>query len=594
MTSGPRPARPHLGSVVGITCLSLFVLVVVLLVGLAYDLVRLRGQVAHIRTDSSSAEQALMAVPVDRARLEQQVRRLQDDTAALRARTHSPAWRMGSAVPVLGGSLRAGTSVALVADDVSRRALPLLADLVVDLRTFTRTGPLDVSPVSRRRAELEDVDARLMVDEQTLGRQDLSDPSVRKAFVLVKDRLHQLQGALSALTTVARVGPAMTGELGDRRYLVVLQTPGESRATGGLVGGYLELRVRRGAVTILRSGTNHDLRAGRQRVPVDAGFAQLWGRVGAQQQCFASNLSVDFPSVARVWTGLYEQQFGVHLDGALAITPESVGRLLRVTGPLRLPGGDELSSDNIAGALEVSLYKRFPKEADETARNAYQLAVLHELSTAVLRPLPGDRTYADALRGGGAGTLLLASTHRDEQAQLRRAPIAHALPTDGHPFVAWSTQNAAGTKLDVYVHRELSYQVKTWGDRQLVRAGVTLRNDAPATGLPSYVTTRFDLPVGPRRASARAGTDKLAVATYLSQGARIISVTLDGTSVAFGQGVERGHPVVTLPVLLQPAGGTATVVVTAEQPRLTGPLETLDQPVPNPDVRDGALVDLSS
>jgi len=58
--------------------------------------------------------------------------------------------------------------------------------------------------------------------------------------------------------------------------------------------------------------------------------------------------------------------------------------------------------------------------------------------------------------------------------------------------------------------------------------------------------------------------------------------------------VERGHPVVTLPVLLQPAGGTATVVVTAEQPRMTGLLETLDQPVPNPDMRDAALVDLSS
>lgn len=245
MTSGPRPARPHLGLVVGITCLSLFVLVVVLLVGLAYDLVRLRGQVAHIRTDASSAEQTLTAVPVDRARVEQQVRRLQDDTAALRARTHSPAWRIGSAVPVLGGSLRAETSVALVADDVSRRALPLLADLVVDRRTFTRTGPLDVSPVSRRRAELEDVDARLMVDEQTLGRQDLSDPSVRKAFVLVNDRLHQLQEALSALTTVSRVGPAMTGERGDRRYLVVLQPPrraGRPAASSGATSssGYAE------------------------------------------------------------------------------------------------------------------------------------------------------------------------------------------------------------------------------------------------------------------------------------------------------------------------------------------------------------------
>lgn len=581
---GRPTVRPRLSSVLGLACLGLCALLVAFLIGLAHDLLTLRQQVARLRVDAAATEQTLGAVPIDPARVDRQVRALQGDTARLSDGTHSLTWRVGSTIPFLGGSLRTGTSVAVVADDVSRHALPVLADLVVDLRTGTRSGPLDVTPVSRRRVSLEAARVRLSADERLLARQDLSDPAVHKGFVVVADRLQQLKGALATLITVARIGPAMTGELGDRRYLLVLQTPAESRATGGLVGGYVELRVHRGVVSTVRSGTNHDLVPGRTAVPVSGGFAQLWGRVGAQQQWYASNLSLDFPSVARVWSGLYEQQFGGRLDGVIAITPETVARLLRVTGPLQLSGGDNLSSDNVAGALEVSLYHRFPGEADEPARNAYQLGVLHELSAAVLRPLAAGRSYADALRGGPlAGAFLLASTHPDEQAQLAPTAIAHALPRDGRPFVAWTTQNAAGTKLDVYVHRKLSYQLKTTGGRQLARAVATLRNDAPPNGLPPYVTTRFDLH-GAQRTAARAGTDKLAVATYLTVGARVTSVALDGRRVPFGSGFEQGHPVVIVTVLLQPAGGTATVEVNAEQPAITGPVTTLEQPVPLPDV----------
>jgi len=583
VSTGRTVARPRLTSLVGFACLGLFTLVVVLLIGLAYDLVSLRAQVARLRFDATAAQHSLQTTPVQPARIEHSVRLLQRDTTRLRASTRSFTWRIGSLVPVLGGSLRTATAVALAADDVSHHAVPVLAGIVVDLRTGVRSGPLDVTPISRRRSALEDADARLRADERLLARQDLADPAVRTSFLVVAERLRQLSGVLSNLSAVARIGPAMTGELGDRRYLVVLQTPAESRATGGLVGGFVELRVRRGSVAVVRSGTNHDLKAGKHKVPVEGGFSQLWGPVGAQQKWYASNLSLDFPSVATVWTGLYEQQYGVHLDGVLGITPESVAQLLRVTGPLKLAGGEQLSSQNVAEALEVSLYQRFPGRTDETARNAYQLAVLQELSAAVLRPLPPGRNYADALKSGMlASSVLLASSHADEEVQLRTTAVGHALPRDGRPFVAWTTQNAAGTKLDVYVHRDLRYQVRTVGSRQLVRATIALRNDAPLDGLPSYVTTRTDLPIA-RRGAARLGSDKLAVATYLTAGARVTSVTLDGRPVAFGSGTEQGHPVVTVPTVLEPAGGTSTIVVSAEQPAVIGPVETLHQPVTHPD-----------
>lgn len=576
-----RRVRPRSATIVGWSCLGLLVLLLVFTVLLGGELLSLRGDVARLRADASTAKAALSAPNLTAAAADREVRQLQADARSVRGSTRSAVWRLGSHVPLLGGPLRTVTAIAVAADDVTHHAVPVLAGLAVDVRTGTRTGPLDVTPVSRQRVALENAQARVGADQADLARQDLSEPALRPAYTEVTQRLAQLRDALTALTTVARVGPGMTGEFGDRTILLVLQTPAESRATGGLVGGFVELQVRHGAVRVVRSGTNHDLVGSRTKVPTDPGYAALWGPVNGQQLWYASNLSLDFPSVSTVWAGLYATQYGVRPDAVVGMTPEAVGRLLQVTGPLRLPGGEQLTSGNAAHALEVSLYQRFPTSKDEPARNAYQLAILHALSGAVLAPPPGGRNYLDALSGGSiAGALLLASTHAEEEQQLLPYALAGALPRDSRAFVAWSTQCAAGTKLDVYVHRDFRYDVAPAAGRQSVRATATVRNDAPTHGLPPYVTTRADL--GPTE-RAVTGSEKLLVATYLSPGARVTSVTVGGRPAQFGSGTERGHPVVTVPVVIQPAGGTATVVVTADQPSLAGRVSTQRQPWSNED-----------
>lgn len=582
-----RRARPRAATIIGWTCLGLLVLVLLFAALLGRDLLSLRGDVSRLRADASTAKTALSAPDLTAATADREVGRLQRDARSLHGTTRSPVWWLGSHVPLLGGPLRTVTAIAAAADDVTRHTVPVLAGLAVEIRTGTRTGPLDVTPVSRQRAALEAAQARVTADQADLARQDVSEPALRPAYTEVTQRLAQLHDALTTLTTVARIGPGMTGELGDRTYLLVLQTPAESRATGGLVGGFVQLRVRHGAVSVVRSGTNHDLVGSRTRIPTDPGYAALWGQVNGQQLWYASNLSLDFPSVSTVWAGLYAKQYGVRPDVVIGMTPEAVGRLLQVTGPLHLPGGEQLTSDNAAHALEVSLYSRFPTSADEPARNAYQLAILHALSGAVLAPPSGGRNYLDALSGGSiAGPLLLASTHAEEEQQLLPYALAGALPRDQRPFVAWSTQCAAGTKLDVYVHRDFRYDVSDvaagngGAGGQFVRATVTLRNDAPTHGLPPYVTTRSDPDAPP---ASVVGSERLLVATYLSPGARVTSVTVGGKPARFGGGTERGHPVVTVPVEVQPAGGTATVVVTADQPTLSGPVTTLRQPWSNED-----------
>lgn len=579
-----RGARSRLLVTVGWICIGAFALISLLVVGLVYKQFVLRRQVDHLLHDLRASQENLAHDGLTASDVRDVVGRLQRDTDAMRSTTRSLLWRAGSHTPFLQGSVRSVTSMAVVGYDTTHRVLPVLATMVLQLKSSGRAGPLDLSAITVRRAELEASLARVQASRRRLVRDDLSDPSVRRAHAEVVKRLDQLEKTLSTLATVAQLGPGMTGQQGERRYLVVLQTPAESRATGGLVGGFLELRVSRGTIKVVRLGTNHDLRPGMVKVPVPGGFEAVWGPVGAQQEWYASNLSLDFPSAAAVWAGLYRQQYGVALDGVLGVTPEAVAQLMRLTGPLRLPGGSTLTSGDAAGALEVGLYQRFPTAADEGARNVYQVTVLRSLIQAVLTPRPLGKDYIDVFRGvAHDGSLRIASTHPDEQAKLQPTAIAGSLPRDGRQFVAWSTNNAAGTKLDVYVQRTLRYRRgRPSGGRQEVEATAVLRNHAPLRGLPPYVTIRADLPPG-QRASARLGSEKIVVATYLTPGARVTSVTVDGKAVRYGGGTEWGHPVVTVPVVLQPGGGTATVVVNADQATATGAVSSLQQPVAHPD-----------
>jgi hypothetical protein len=293
-----------------------------------------------------------------------------------------------------------------------------------------------------------------------------------------------------------------------------------------------------------------------------------------------SNVSPDFPAVARLWRQRYDAQYGGTLDGVIGMTPEALSALLRLTGPLDLGVGRPITADQLPRLLEYEVYERFPRDDDEPARDAFQLAVLQRLTTAALRPLPLGGGVVDAARDLSAGGVRLESRHPEEQQWFAGLALGGALPRTAGPFVAWTTQSAGGSKLDVFLHRTLSYRRETAvGGRQRVTAALTLRNDAPRSGLPEYVT------ISPARVVV-PGTSQLLVATYLSAGAQVRQVLVDGRPVTPRLGTEQGHPVVLVPVDIAPGGGRRRVEVVADEPASTAPLRTLRQPTAVPDVED--------
>ena len=85
---------------------------------------------------------------------------------------------------------------------------------------------------------------------------------------------------------------------------------------------------------------------------------------------------------------------------------------------------------------------------------------------------------------------MLHSTHPDEQAALVELGAAGEMPRDdGNDFFQVVTQNATSTKIEWFLHRTVTYDAAFDPATGHVVATVdlTLRNDAPPSGLPPVV-----------------------------------------------------------------------------------------------------------
>ena len=106
---------------------------------------------------------------------------------------------------------------------------------------------------------------------------------------------------------------------------------------------------------------------------------------------------------------------------------------------------------------------------------------------------------------------------------------------------------------------------------------ITLTNNAPASGLPPYVTSRFDR----RSYPVKPGDNRLSVSYFATQGALLQGATVAGRPGRGRIGAERGHPVYTVDVEL-PRGTSRTVVLRLREPVGNGEPIVLRQPLVRP------------
>ena len=245
---------------------------------------------------------------------------------------------------------------------------------------------------------------------------------------------------------------------------------------------------------------------------------------------------------------------GEPIDGVIVVDPYGLAALLEFTGPIEVDGSPEtLTPDNAADILVRRQYVEFdtrPDRADfldQASRKTFEKLTTGDIPGperigAVLGPAvqdkhlmftatrPDEQAFLQPARrvgrvpGGAAGSGLLRG-HQPElgQQQDRRVPAPDGAATSR------PTTPAAG--------------------RITSKATVTLRNDAPASGLPDAV-------IGSNDRGLPLGTNRLLLSFYSPLD--LVDSSVDGTHQGFESQRELGYQVYRRYIGIPP-GGTVTV-----------------------------------
>jgi hypothetical protein len=485
---------------------------------------------------------------------------LQREAHAARAETGGPIWRIARSVPIAGHNAAAITTAAAAVDELAQEALPSLVDTssAIDLQAIApHDGRIDLTPIQRvAPAMVEAASAVQRVRDQVAGISTSGlVPFVRTSLMQLRS---DLDAAVTTTSTAARAVtllPPMLGASQPRTYAVLFQNNAELRATGGSAGSWAIVRVDNGAVQIVKQGSAGDVDNRLTGVPVPPDVAALYtNRPGTFFQDV--DMAPSFPTDASLASDMFEQAYGIQVDGVISTDPVALAGVLKATGPVQLPQGGSLTATNAVSLLLSQVYQNIQ---DPGQQDLFFAQAAHAVFAALTAGQGDARATVKALAdAASAGRLTVWSRHPEEEKLLAGTELDGALPASErpeNPTVGVFLNDGTGAKLDYYLREDVA--VKSAGTCPAGRIGfhvlVTLTSTVPANGkgLPAYVT-------GTPTPGMTPGTIGTQVVVAAPIGGSLVSATIGGVRSPIGAGNESGRSNGVLFVDLKP-GETQTI-----------------------------------
>ncbi|MFF4774297.1 DUF4012 domain-containing protein [Microtetraspora fusca] len=447
---------------------------------------------------------------------------------------HAPF--VGDAAATVGGLAEAVAEISDVLGGVYQEAAPFMAAKSLSVHDTRQV----LDRLAAASPTLDDGVARVAWARDRLAATpaDTGVGQLDQARETVLEEADRLRDRLRSAADAAALLPPMLGHDGPRRYFLAFQTNAESRATGGLIGAYGILSADRGKVGVTRLSADNGLESPKPVIDHGAAYRARYGP-SATSMLSVSNLSPHFPYAAATWTRLWERRFGQRLDGAIATDPIGLSYLLELIGPVTLPDGEAVTAGNVVDLTERTAYERYPDRGD---RKKFLITVAGAVSEQIGKALADPQRLLPVLsRLVDERRIQVWSSDAAVERRLAATPLGGVLPGRPGPFAGLVVNNSAGSKLDYYLQRSVTYDLgacQADGTRATT-VRVRLDNDVPRGALPDYVTARLDSP----QQRHAPGSNLLWVSLYASPGARLSGVRLDGRKSGVIVEAERSHPV---------------------------------------------------
>lgn len=290
----------------------------------------------------------------------------QRDFTKLRDRLAHPDWilSLGSNSRSVASKLssvlalaNAGTDVSTIGVEATSAALPVLNRLhgASGVGNQELLQQADITALQH----VADDSLRLLGDVETqTQRVDLASLPICAGE---KAEYSRLVGELPRAKTLIQEGehylPLLTWALGvgqSRTFLVQTLDRAELRPSGGFTGDY-------GLVTIQNGKIGPFTLTDVDRIDYDTGYFWTAGRRAPSQYAWwpfgnwglrDANLSADFPTNAKMVMDVFHNEGGPAIDGLIEVSPVAIEHVLKVTGPLQVPGYNEtITADNLEAKL---------------------------------------------------------------------------------------------------------------------------------------------------------------------------------------------------------------------------------------------------
>jgi hypothetical protein len=542
-----------------------------------------RGQLNEVRTDAHalSAQISAGSWPAARANAAD----LAVHAHRANQLTSGPVWAVAASLPWGGEPLRTIRGLTAGADSLSREALPPLVSAAERLNPRTlrhADGSIDLARISAVTPAVTAAAASVAQTTTMIGalpEHTWASP-VDAAYADALSEVTTLNNTLRSADLTARILPTMLGADSPKEYLLAFQNEAEARGTGGLPGALAIVVAKNGKLTFSRMESDDKLADIAATVDFGPDYHHLYEGSDTTTQYVDGNVSPHFPYAAQIWASMWNRYSGQKVDGVIAVDPTALGYLLAVTGPATLPDKSQVNGANAVALTQSTSYARFAGTGPtgNTARKAYLLEVASAASKKVLSARGDPTALLRAIsQAAGERRILLWSADPAVQKDIAQTSVAGVIPTTTAPYVGLSIVNTGGNKLDYYLDRSLTWQRTGCGSTRRTTVTITLRNNAPASGLTPYVTGRLDT----HSYRVRPGDNRLGVSYLATQGALMNSVTVAGRPGTASIGAENGHPVYSVDLEL-PRGTSRTIVLRLTEPAGTGAPVVLRQPLVRP------------
>jgi len=364
-------------------------------------------------------------------------------------------------VPVYGKKLKdaevlleVGSQLATVGIQSAQTLEIVLASDAFDIDHIEATLSYANDAVKNISDTLESVSLKIAtVDPDSLPQEYRDD--FRKA----KEMSAQVLSSVDTLKEVLGISKYVLGVSSDRRYLVVMQNDRELRATGGFMGSFALLDVKKGTVKNLEipGGGTYDVKG-----QLHAVLAAPWPLriINPRWEFQDANWYPDFPASAQKMMWFYENAGGPTVDGVIAINASVAERVLDIIGPIQhSSSGEPITAENFIDITQMETELTYDRKKNKPKEF---LGSFIETVQQTIESNPENYT-------GKLLTLLIDSLltkdvqlyFRDEASQhvLQSLRLDSSIPQTTGDYLFIVDTNIGGGKTDGVIESDASYLV---------------------------------------------------------------------------------------------------------------------------------------